>query len=175
MSTTPNGTPGSGSNLQIRGITTLNDNSPLVVIDGVVRYDGFGNIGSDEIESITVLKDASAASVYGARAANGVFLITTKRGKMGKPVITYSGMIGKQQPTNYPKLMSAYQFASLRNKALKNMSYDPANPNHAGLFYSEDQLTDFQSRGDENVWYDATFKKIACSMIKMFQSMAAQR
>jgi len=159
ISTTPNGTPGSGSNLQIRGITTLNDNSPLVVVDGVVRYDGFGNIDSDEIESITVLKDASAASVYGARAANGVFLITTKRGKMGKPVITYSGMIGKQQPTNYPKLMSAYQFASLRNKALKNMSYDPGNPNHAGLFYSEDQLTDFQSRGDKNVWYDATFKK----------------
>jgi len=161
IATNPNGIPGSGSNLQIRGLSTLNNNAALVVIDGVVRPDGFGNLDPNEIESLSVLKDAAAASVYGARAANGVFLITTKRGKSGKPSITYSGMMGIQNPTNYPELMSAYQFASVRNKALLNQGYNPTNPAHSGFFYTDNELTDFQSRGNKNVWYDATFKKNA--------------
>jgi len=161
IATNPSGTPGSGSNLQIRGLSTLNNNEALVVIDGVVRPDGFGNLDPNEIESLSVLKDAAAASVYGARAANGVFLITTKRGKSGKPTITYSGMLGIQNPTNYPELMSAYQFGSVRNKALLNQGYQPTNPAHSGFFYTDEELSDFQSRGNKNIWYDATFKKNA--------------
>lgn len=153
-----NGSPGGGSKLQIRGLSTMNDNSALVVIDGVVRQDGFGNLDPNEIESISVLKDASSASVYGARAANGVFLITTKKGKTGKPTITYSGMYGVQQPTSYPELMSAYDFASTRNLALMNGGRSPSDPAQAGLFYTQAALDEFKARGNDNIWYKETFK-----------------
>lgn len=151
------GIPGEASNLSIRGYSTLNDNTPLIVVDGVVRSDGFGNIDPNEIESISILKDASAAAVYGARASNGVFLVTTKRGKEGAPAITYTGMVGVQQPTRYPKLMSAYEYAASRNIALQNQGYDPTNPAHAGLFYTEEQLNSFKPGITD--WYDETFKK----------------
>ncbi|CAL1519335.1 TonB-dependent receptor [Chitinophaga sp. MM2321] len=157
-----NGRPGSGSTIQIRGLSTLNDNSPLVVVDGIIRTDGFGNIDPNEVASISVLKDASAAAVYGARASNGVFLITTKRGKTGKPTITYTGMAGSQSATQYPKLMSSYEFASVRNDALKNQGYDPANPSQAGLFYSAADLEKF--RPGITDWYKETFKKNSMQM-----------
>ena len=66
-----------------------------------------------------------------------------------------------QNATNYPELMSAYQFVSIRNKALLNQGYSPTNPAHNGFFYTHEDLTEFQSRGDKNIWYDATFKKNA--------------
>src|SRR5690606_2953808 len=152
-----NGRPGSGSSLQIRGSSTLNNNSPLIVVDGIVRSDGFGNIDPNEVENISILKDASAAAVYGARAANGVILITTKRGKTGKPTISYSGMMGIQQPTQYPKLMSSYEYASIRNQALRNQGYDPANPTQSGLFYQDEDLERFKPGITD--WYQETFKK----------------
>jgi TonB-linked SusC/RagA family outer membrane protein len=151
-----NGRPGAGSSIQIRGASTLNVNDPLVVVDGIVRTDGFGQIDPNEVESISILKDASAAAVYGARAANGVFLITTKRGKTGKPTVTYTGMFGIQNATQYPKLMSSYEYASVRNQALKNQGYDPANPAHAGLFYPDSELERF--RPGITDWYKETFK-----------------
>ncbi|EOR96795.1 TonB-dependent receptor [Arcticibacter svalbardensis MN12-7] len=152
------GAPGYGSSYTIRGTSTLNSNTPLIVIDGIVGRD-FSQLDPNEIASITVLKDASAAAVYGARAANGVFLITTKHGQIGKPVITYSGDFGFQTPTLYPKLMNAYQYASTRNTALINQGYDPANPAQAGLFYSDQQLADFNTGKIGTDWYDVTFKK----------------
>lgn len=154
----PNGQPGSGSSLQIRGLSTMNDNSALIVIDGVVRQDGFGNLDPNEIASISILKDASAASVYGARAANGVFLITTKKGVIGKPTITYSGLYGIQQPTSYPKMMDAYEYASVRNQALINSGRSPSDPAHAGLFFNQTRLDEFKALGNKNRWYEESFK-----------------
>ncbi|GAA4306832.1 TonB-dependent receptor [Compostibacter hankyongensis] len=152
----PNGRPGEGSNFTIRGMGSLNDNSPLVVVDGVVRSD-FSQIDPAEIASITILKDASAA-VYGARAANGVFLITTKHGKTGSPEITYRADFGFQEPTLYPKVMSAYQYAKTHNDALINQGYDPSNPSQAPQFYTEKQLDDYRSGRDGSDWYALTFK-----------------
>lgn len=151
-----NGRPGSGSNISIRGVSTLNNNSPLIVVDGIVRSDGFGNIDPNEVQSISILKDASAASVYGARASNGVILVTTKRGKLGKPSVSYTAMVGLQTPTQYPKLMSAYDYASVRNQALRNQGYDQSNPSQSGLFFTDDALESY--RPGVTDWYKETFK-----------------
>jgi TonB-linked SusC/RagA family outer membrane protein len=154
-----NGRPGQGSNLQVRGLSTLNSNSPLVVIDGIVRTDNFGNMDPNEVESISILKDASSAAVYGARAANGVILITTKRGKSGKPTLNFSSMAGIQQPTQYPELLKSYEFGVLRNQALLNAGNSPTNPAQAGLFYSDKDLESFKPGITD--WYKETFRKNA--------------
>jgi TonB-linked SusC/RagA family outer membrane protein len=105
-----------GSNIKIRGTNTLGNSSPLVVIDGVpAREGGIDRINPRDIENISVLKDASAA-IYGARAANGVILVTTKRGKTGKPQFSYTFNQGYSQPTVIPKLTDASQFAEIRNE-----------------------------------------------------------
>lgn len=103
------GRPGNGTSIQIRNL-----GAPLYVIDGIQSEEGqFNNLGINDIESISVLKDASAA-IYGMRAANGVILVTTKRGKLGKPVINISGYYGLQNFTKFPRPATAYQF--LRGK-----------------------------------------------------------
>jgi TonB-linked SusC/RagA family outer membrane protein len=111
------GEPGyDGSSLRIRGSNTLGNNDPLVVIDGVAaRAGGLERINPVDIESISVLKDASAA-IYGARAANGVILVTTKRGKTGKPQLSYSFNQGWSQPTHIPKMSNAPEYAQLRDE-----------------------------------------------------------
>ncbi|MCT1532826.1 SusC/RagA family TonB-linked outer membrane protein [Sphingobacterium daejeonense] len=111
------GEPGEdGSGIRIRGSNTLGDSSPLIVIDGVpARAGGFERLNPADIENISVLKDASAA-IYGARAANGVVLVTTKRGKTGKPTLSYTFNQGFSQPTVIPKLADASQYAELRNE-----------------------------------------------------------
>src|SRR5690606_19821472 len=88
MHTTSNGSPSSPTTIRIRGIGTLNDNDPLFIIAGLPTKAGMHELNSADIESIQVLKDASAASIYGSRAANGVIIITTKKGEKGKPQIT---------------------------------------------------------------------------------------
>lgn len=159
IGTNPNGRPGSGSSLQIRGVSTLNDNTSLVVVDGIVRTDGIDAINPEDIASINILKDAASTAVYGARAANGVILITTKRGTAGKPVITYTGMYGIQNPTYFPKLMDAYDYATVRNQALLNQGYDPANPTQASFFYTPAQLSKFKANTATTDWYKASFKR----------------
>ncbi len=104
-----NGKPGSGSSISIRGASTLGNNNALTVVDGIVR--DFQNIDPNEIESISILKDASATAVYGSRAANGVILVTTKRGANGKPKFNYTTFVGIQQPTTYPRVMDGYEYA----------------------------------------------------------------
>lgn len=110
------GEPGyDGSGIRIRGTNTLGNTDALVVIDGVPdRAGGFARLNPMDIESISVLKDASAA-IYGSRAANGVILITTKRGKSGKPELTYQFNQGFAQPTKIPKLANAAQYAEMLN------------------------------------------------------------
>ncbi|WP_261387422.1 SusC/RagA family TonB-linked outer membrane protein [Chitinophaga pinensis] len=111
------GEPGAdGSSLRIRGSNTLGNNDPLIVIDGVAgRTGGLERLNPQDIESISVLKDASAA-IYGARAANGVILVTTKRGKSGKPQLNYSFNQGWSQPTHIPEMSDAAEYAQVRDE-----------------------------------------------------------
>lgn len=111
------GEPGAdGARVSIRGTNTLGNSSPLIVIDGIPDRDGgFGRLNPQDIESISVLKDASAA-IYGSRAANGAILVTTKRGKSGKPVIGYSFNQGFAQPTVVPEMSDAVEYANIRNE-----------------------------------------------------------
>lgn len=110
------GEPGNdGSAIQIRGSNTLGNNSALIVIDGIPdRAGGIERLNPNDIESISVLKDASAA-IYGARAANGVILVTTKRGKDGKPELSYQFNQGFAQPTVIPRLANAAQYGEMLN------------------------------------------------------------
>ena len=110
------GEPGyDGSAIRIRGTNTLGNNSALVVVDGIPdRAGGLDRINPADIETISVLKDASAA-IYGSRAANGVILITTKRGKTGKPQLLYSFNQGFAQPTVVPQLANAAQYTQMLN------------------------------------------------------------
>ena len=111
------GEPGyDGATISIRGTNTLGNNSPLIVIDGIPDRDGgLGRLSPRDIESISVLKDASAA-IYGARAANGAILITTKRGKTGKPTVTYDFNQGWSQPATIPKMSNASEYAKIMNE-----------------------------------------------------------
>ena len=111
------GEPGyDGATISIRGQNTLGNSSPLVVIDGIPDRDGgLGRLSPQDIESISVLKDASAA-IYGARAANGAILVTTKRGKTGKPTISYDFNLGMSQPTKIPNMSNASEYSAIMNE-----------------------------------------------------------
>ncbi|HZK97150.1 MAG TPA: TonB-dependent receptor [Prolixibacteraceae bacterium] len=147
---TGNGQPGQSSRLSIRGASTFGDNTALVVVDGIVR--DFDQIDPNEIEAISILKDASATAVYGSRAANGVLLITTKRGSSGKPTFNYNGFTGMQQPTEYPRMMTAFEYAKTMNEALKNTGRP--------LRYTDQQLSDFESGATPGTdWYGLTMRK----------------
>lgn len=105
-----------GASIRIRGTNTLGNSGPLIVIDGIpARSGGFERLNPADIDNISVLKDASAA-IYGARAANGVILITTKRGKTGKPSLSYTFNQAFSQPTVIPDLADAVQYAEMRNE-----------------------------------------------------------
>lgn len=118
----PSGEPGNdGSTLLIRGISTSGDNTPLYVIDGIPRQPSdFAQLDANEIESFTILKDAASSAVFGVRGANGVILVTTKRGKTGKTGISYTASYGIQQPTRLPNFLDSYDYATLYNEALRN-------------------------------------------------------
>jgi len=112
------GSPGSTVSFNIRGIGTLGSTSPLILIDGVEG--AINNVNSNDIESISVLKDAASASIYGSRAANGVILITTKRANVDKLQINVRANVGFQSRTFVPKYLGAIDFMNLRNEAYTN-------------------------------------------------------
>lgn len=115
------GQPGSSATVRVRGITTLNNNNPLWVVDGiVVDSGGIGYLNQSDIESIEVLKDAASAAIYGSRAGAGVILVTTKKGKAGKFSVTYNGFTGFQQAARKLDVLNAQQYATLRNEAYVN-------------------------------------------------------
>ena len=118
------GAPGEdGSTLLIRGVSTFTDNTaPLVMIDGVERPN-YNGVDPNEIESISILKDASATAIYGVRGANGVILITTRKGKTGKPQLSYSGNVAIQRPTAIPSYLNSADYATLYNEAQRNDTY----------------------------------------------------
>ena len=108
------GQPGQdAADIKIRGVGSLTSSNPLVLVDGVERE--FSQIDPNEIENFSVLKDASATAVFGVRGANGVILITTKRGTIGKPTISFSSLTGLQQPMNYVEQTGSYEFARFWN------------------------------------------------------------
>ncbi|MDE6338142.1 MAG: TonB-dependent receptor plug domain-containing protein, partial [Muribaculaceae bacterium] len=105
--------PGKGFKVNIRGMGTIGESSPLLVIDGIVSgtaNDGLNGLNPNDIESIDVLKDAASAAIYGARAANGVILVTTKQGKEGKVSLTYDGFVGWSNPYREPGSLNAQQY-----------------------------------------------------------------
>ena len=105
--------PGGGVMVRIRGFGTINDNSPLYVIDGVPTKGNLNTLNLNDIESMQILKDASAASIYGSRAGNGVVIVTTKKGKAGKPVFTYDMYYGTQRPGKLLDMLNTDQYADL--------------------------------------------------------------
>lgn len=146
---------GGGTTIRIRGTNSLGSNDPLIVIDGVPgRTGGLNRINPNEIESMSVLKDAAAA-IYGSRAANGVILITTKRGKEGKPTLTYNGSMGFSQPTRIPELADAFEYATMVNEIDKYSGRAPR--------YSEEDLRLYKDGSDpwghpNTNWYKETIK-----------------
>jgi TonB-dependent starch-binding outer membrane protein SusC len=105
--------PGGNVMVRIRGFGTINDNSPLYVIDGMPTKGNLNTLNLNDVESIQVLKDASAASIYGSRAGNGVVIITTKQGKGGKPKLTYDAYYGKQTPIKFLDLLNTQEYVNL--------------------------------------------------------------
>ena len=122
--------PGKGFKVNIRGMGTIGESSPLLVIDGIVSgtaNDGLNGINPNDIESIDVLKDAASAAIYGARAANGVILVTTKQGKEGKVSLTYDGFVGWSNPYRLPGSLNAKQYMQVINETNFN-TYGTATP-----------------------------------------------
>ena len=110
---------------RIRGISTINNSEPLLVIDGVPTDLGINALNVDDIENIDVLKDASATAIYGSRGANGVVLITTKKGKNGDGKLSFSTNVALQQATNLPVMLNAREFASFHNEMIANYNRTP--------------------------------------------------
>lgn len=106
------------SRIMIRGIGTNGNSSPLLIVDNVPR--NFSQLNPADVETITVLKDAAAVAPYGLGGANGVILVTTKKGKTGKPVLSYDGYIGFQNPTVTTKFVNSYQYATMKNEGARN-------------------------------------------------------
>lgn len=115
------GQPGASATIRVRGTTTINDgagNDPLYVVDGIpVDIGGIDYLNPSDIESIDVLKDAASAAIYGTRAASGVILVTTKKGRAGRSTVSYNGYFGTQAPAHKLKLLNATEYATLRNEA----------------------------------------------------------
>lgn len=131
---------GDGGGIRIRGIGTLNNAAPLVLIDGIEG--SINNIDPNMIESVSVLKDAASSSIYGSRAANGVILVTTKRAKSGELSINYSGYTGWQNPTNLPDMVGAVDHMLMTNEAYVNTGRDP--------LYSDELIEAYRTEGPGN-------------------------
>lgn len=133
------GLPGATATVRVRGITSIGDSSPLVIVDGVP--DTMEAVNSADIESISVLKDAASASIYGARAAAGVILITTKKAKEGKAKVEYQGSYGVIQSTSVPKAVGALDYMKLYNELAWN---DMGNPEDGRYpIYSEEFMDSY--------------------------------
>ncbi len=123
---TNSGAPGSSPEIRIRGIGTLyGDQSPLYVVDGV-WYDDISFLNPADIDNLSILKDASSESIYGIRAANGVVLISTRKGKAGQTTVNYNGYVGMQSVTNQIKMADGSEYATAINELRGNTNLDPA-------------------------------------------------
>ncbi|QNN42394.1 SusC/RagA family TonB-linked outer membrane protein [Pedobacter roseus] len=156
---TPGDVGGDIGTINVRGRGNLGTSEPLFVVDGVIVSSGdFARINTNDVENISILKDASASAIYGSRAAYGVVLITTKRGKKGEMTINYNAYYGIQSATILPSWVGAYDYATLRNEAAANAGKAPV--------YSAGDLTKIQNQSDpdrfpDNDWYALTLKNTA--------------
>lgn len=142
-----NGAPGMDSgSINVRGVGTLNSSSPYILIDGV-EAGTMSSLDPNDIESISVLKDAASAAIYGSKAANGVILITTKRGKSGKPQVSYSGYVSVQNPTSLIDRLDSYEYAHMLNDALESEG-------KAKKFTTEEEINALPNTD----WYDLAYK-----------------
>lgn len=141
-------TPGGNATVRIRGFGTIGNNDPLFIIDGVPTENS-GNLNPNDIETIQILKDASAASIYGSRAANGVVIVTTKRGKIGKPVISFNAYYGSQKNANDPQVLNAKELGRYLYLADKYAGKTPAHGQYTFDANGEPTIPDyvFPSRG----------------------------
>jgi len=135
MNIEADGNPSGAATVRIRGIGTLNNNDPLYIIDGVPTKSGMHELNPNDIESIQILKDAASASIYGSRAANGVIIITTKRGAEGKLNVTLDASVAVQNYVNRMKVLNAEEFGQVMWQAYVN---DNMNPNSNALGYHYD-------------------------------------
>lgn len=153
-----NGEPGSDfTSVNIRGRSTTGNNDPLILIDGIANRGSLDRINPNDIESVTVLKDASAA-IYGSRSANGVILVTTKRGKEGKPMISYAYNVGLQTPTRLAELTDAATYAQVLNE-IETYAGRPAR-------YTDAEIQKFRDGSDpvhypNTDWFSEALSKTA--------------
>ncbi|MBP6757080.1 MAG: TonB-dependent receptor plug domain-containing protein, partial [Bacteroidia bacterium] len=142
------GKPGDNPTFRIRGTGTIGNNDPLIVVDGMPLNGGLNQVNMNDVESLQVLKDASSTAIYGSRGANGVVIITTKRGTVGKSTLSLDVSSGISEATDVLQVLNASQFASLHNDILNNADLTP-NPS-------------FQNPATLGVgtnWVDAFFRK----------------
>lgn len=154
LSVTAKGAPGESPKLQLRGSSVLksdNSSEPLVLVDGVPA--DFNFLNPEDIESINVLKDAASSAIYGSRAANGVLLITTKRGKMGKPTFRYNGSVGVNTPMYMPQSISSAEYARIKNEAERNMGRAP--------IYTDEDISKFANGTDLNRYPNTNWLDLA--------------
>ena len=149
------GEPGRNqSNIYVRGISTYGESTPLIIIDGVEQaseqaFSAFNAMDANEIASISVLKDASSTAVYGVRGANGVIIVTTKRGQVGKPVISASANFGLTSASNLQEGTTAYEYALFRNEAIRNEQNAYAgNEGLSAYIYDDYDLWKFKNNRD---------------------------
>ncbi|MEM8908818.1 MAG: SusC/RagA family TonB-linked outer membrane protein, partial [Bacteroidota bacterium] len=162
------GEPGQdGATIRIRGIGTLNDANPLILVDGIEAP--FDNIDPNDIESVTVLKDAASAAIYGSRAANGVVLVTTKRGQRGdRARVSYTAFGGGSSPTNLPEMVTnSAEFMRLRNEADINAG-NPAT-------YSDDVIEEYSNIGPNTDWLDEVFNSSSIQQHNISVSGGSER
>ena len=137
--TTTGGQPGADIGaINIRGIGTLNNSAPMIVIDGIIG--NLNDVNPSDVASISVLKDAASAAIYGSRAANGVLLVTTKRGRNGRMQISYDAYVGKQKATALPDYLPSWQAATLYNEARANEGQTP--------YWTDNDITLFKNQTD---------------------------
>lgn len=156
--TQSSGQPGEGFKVNIRGLGTVGNSGPLYVVDGVAGGD-INNLNPSDIESIDVLKDAASAAIYGARAANGVILVTTKQGKAGKTVLSYDGYYGVQYMAKAADLLNAKEYMAMMDETRfneGNATYDWANLLPTNLYNS---IMDGSWQGTN--WIEEAYNKAA--------------
>lgn len=153
--TSADGTPGAGFDIKVRGVGTVNgDASPLFIVDGF-QVDNIDYLSNSDIESLEVLKDASSSAIYGSRAANGVVMVTTKSGKIGRPVVTYNGSASYRTISKKLDLMNPYQFVKLQTEAWSDK--------FGNTYYKVGEENRYQSIDDYIFeggvdWQDETFR-----------------
>ncbi|MDR0891544.1 MAG: TonB-dependent receptor [Mediterranea sp.] len=143
--------PGTPPSINIRGLNTMNNNDPLVIIDGIEG--SLGNLNPADIDQISILKDASSTAIYGSRASNGVVLVTTKKGKAGKTEVSYDFMYGLQQPTSLPNIADSWVYAELYNEAAVNSGRSTK--------FTAEQIAGFKQNGPNVKWIDELYKSVA--------------